>query len=263
MCHHVKNPFAENVEEKKHNTPGVVGELCGKSRSYLLCTWRHQPILSNIFLHYALDRWFTDQVRPRLHGDAALVRYADDFVICCQDPEEACWLLAAIRDRLTRCGLTVSEEKTHLLSCGRRAWRQWRAGGSKPGTFTFLGFTHYVGTSRKGTYKVGRVTSGKKFRRSLQALKAWLATVRNQPIRDWWPVLAAKLRGHFQYYGVSGNAPALQRYAQCVRRLVVQTLSRRSQHCPGLWAWFNRYLRRFPLPRPKIIHAWYATTSVR
>ena len=221
------------------------------------------PILSNIFLHYVLDRWFTGQVLPRLAGEAALFRYADDFVICTQDPEEACWLLQAIRERFTRCGLTVSEEKTRLLSFGRKAWARWRAGGEKPGTFDFLGFTHYVGTSRKGMYKVGRVTSRKKFRNSLQALKAWLKLVRNLPMRDWWGLLAAKLRGHYQYYGISGNAPALVRYAQCVRRLVYHALARRSQHSPGLWTKFNRYLTRFPLPRPKIIHAWYAAPSAR
>lgn len=221
------------------------------------------PILSNIFLHYVLDRWFTDQVRSRLAGEAALFRYADDFVICTQYPNEACWLLQAIRERFTRCGLAVSEEKTRLLSFGRYAWQQWRAGGTKPGTFDFLGFTHFVGISRKGKYKVGRATSRKKFRKSLRSLKEWLQGVRNLPMADWWAQLAAKVRGHFQYYGVSGNSPALTRYAQCVRRLVCQALARRSQHAPGLWIWFNRYLKRFPLPPPKIIHRWYAVTFVR
>jgi group II intron reverse transcriptase/maturase len=221
------------------------------------------PILSNIFLHYVLDRWFTYQVSPRLAGDAALFRYADDFVICCEDSDEARWLLQAIRERFTRCGLTVSDEKTRLLPFGRKAWAKWRAGGIKPGTFDFLGFTHYIGISRKGTYKVGLVTSRKKFRRSLAALKAWLKQVRNQPVRDWWAQLAAKMRGHFHYYGVSGNSLALARYAQQVRRLVYQALSRRSQHASGLWNWLNRYLTRFPLPRPKIIHAWYPAMSVR
>jgi hypothetical protein len=162
-----------------------------------------------------------------------------------------------------RCGLTLSETKTRLLPFGRKPWARWRAGGDKPGTFDFLGFTHFTGISRKGTYKVGRVTSRKKFCTSLAAMKAWLQHVRNQPIRDWWALLAAKLRGHVQYYGVSGNASALARYAQRVRQLVYQALARRSQHAPGLWSWLNRYLTRFPLPRPKIIHRWYAATSVR
>lgn len=221
------------------------------------------PILSNIFLHYVWDRWFTQQVRSRLTGAATLVRYADDFVICTQHPEEACWLLQAIRDRFTRCGLTVSEEKTHILSFGRKAWRQWRAGGQKAGTFDFLGCTHFVGTSRKGTYKVGRVTSRKKFRKSLKALKEWLRGVRNLPLPTWWSVLAAKVRGHIQYYGVSGNYPALARYYERVLRLVVRALARRSQKSRDLWPGLHRYLKRFPLPRPKIMHAWYAAKSVR
>jgi group II intron reverse transcriptase/maturase len=221
------------------------------------------PILSNIFLHYALDRWFTRQVVPRLAGDATLFRYADDFVICTQDAEEARWLLGAIRERFARCGLAVSEEKTRLLSFGRKAWERWRKGGGKPQTFDFLGFTHYVGTSRKGTYKVGRVTSRKKFRRSLKALKAWLKGVRNLPLRDWWSLLAVKVRGHIQYYGVSGNFPALARYYDRALQLVVRALARRSQRSGNLWPWLHRYLKRFPLPRPKIIHAWYAPMPVR
>ena len=221
------------------------------------------PMLSNIFLHYVLDRWFTHEVLPRLAGQADLFRYADDFVIGTQNSEEACWLLQAIRDRFTRCGLTVSEEKTRILSFGRKAWRQWRAGGMKPGTFDFLGFTHFVDTSRKGNYKVGRATSRKKFRKSLTALKEWLRWVRNLPLRDWWSLLVAKLRGHFQYYGVSGNSRALARYAQRARQLVCHALVRRSQHAPGIWSWLSSYLTRFPLPRPKIIHCWYAAKPVQ
>jgi hypothetical protein len=221
------------------------------------------PILSNIFLHYVLDRWFTYQVLPRLGGDAALVRYADDFVICMQNADEACWLLQAIRDRFARCGLTVSEQKTRILSFGRKAWRQWRAGGQKPETFDFLGFTHYVGTARKGTYKVGRVTSRKKFRKSLNALKEWLKRVRQLPLSAWWPALAAKVRGHRQYYGVSGNYPAVARYYDRVLALVVRSLARRSQRSGDIWAWLHRYLKRFPLPRPRIMHAWYAATPVK
>ena len=214
-------------------------------------------------VHYVLDRWFTQQMLPRLAGQAALFRYADDFVICTQNPEEACWLLQAIRDRFMRCGLVVSEEKTRLLLVGRKAWACWRAGGAKPGTFDFLGFTHFAGTSRKGTYKVGRVTSRKKFRKSLQALKAWLKEVRNLPVRDWWWLLAAKLRGHMQYYGVSGNFPALARYYTRALQFVVRALARRSQKSGNLWPWVHRYLTRFPLPRPKIMHAWYAATPVK
>ena len=221
------------------------------------------PMLSNIFLHYVLDRWFTHEVLPRLAGEADLFRYADDFVICTQNSEEACWLLQAIRERFTRCGLEVSEDKTRLLSFGRKAWRQWRAGGEKPGTFDFLGFCHFVDTSRKGIYKVGRVTSRKKFRKSLKALKAWLRWVRNLPLRDWWSLLAAKLRGHLQYYGVSGNYPALARYFDRALQLVVRALARRSQKSVNLWSWLQRYLKRFPLPRPKIMHAWYAAKPVQ
>ena len=221
------------------------------------------PILSNIFLHYALDRWFINEIKPKLSGDAWLFRYADDFVICTQKVEDAHWLLNAIRERFASCDLELSEEKTRLLSFGRKAWADWRNKGIKPETFDFLGFTHYVGTSRKGKYIVGRTTSGKKFRKSLAALKKWLGEMRNVPMRQWWGMLVAKMRGYYQYYGVSGNSRAITIYALRVRELVYQALSRRSQRNSGLLIKFNRYLDRFPLPKPRIVHKWYACKSTQ
>jgi group II intron reverse transcriptase/maturase len=218
------------------------------------------PILSNIFLHYVLDRWLTHTVFPRLAGDAALIRYADDFVVCLQDAEEACGVVRMIRERLQRCGLQLSEQKTRVLSFGRTAWRHWRAGGAKPETFDFLGFTHYVTTTRSGYFRVGRTTCRKNFRRSLRALKAWLRQVRHVPLKEWWGRLKAKLQGHYQYYGVCGNFAALVRYAYEVRRLLARILVTRSQRGRSLWPWLVRYLERYPLPRPRITCTWYTST---
>ncbi len=219
------------------------------------------PILSNIFLHYVLDMWLAVKAKTEYTGKIALFRYADDFVICVEKPEEAEKLLEAIRKRFAICGLTLAEEKTRLLSFGRKAWFKWRGGGKKPETFDFLGFTHYVGLSRSGRYKVGRVTSRKKFSKSLSAIKVWLASVRNTPMRSWWGKLAVKLRGYFQYYGVSGNSTAISRYANKVRELIHQALARRSQRKAGLWGKLNRYLVCYPLPKPIIYHKWYDIKS--
>ena len=221
------------------------------------------PVLSNIFLHYALDRWFVEQIQPKLSGKAWIFRYADDFVICVENSEEAEMLLDAIRERFSKCDLELSEEKTRIIPFGRKAWVQYRNGGMRLGTFDFLGFTHYIGKSRKGGYKVGRTTSKKKFRNALLSMKIWLRGVRNLSISEWWGLLKAKLRGHYQYYGVSGNSVGINRYNQSVRQLLYKALSRRSQRKSITWDKFTKYLERYPLPKPSIIHNWYAKPAMQ
>jgi group II intron reverse transcriptase/maturase len=221
------------------------------------------PVLSNIFLHYALDRWFVEKIQPNLSGKAWIFRYADDFVICVENSGDAELLLDAIRERFSKCDLELSEEKTRIIAFGRKAWAQWRKGGKKLETFDFLGFTHYTGKSRKGGYKVGRTTSKKKLRQALSSMKIWLKGVRNLTISDWWVLLKAKLRGHYQYYGVTGNSVGINRYNQRVRQLLYKALSRRSQRKSITWGKFIKYLKCHPLPKPSIIHKWYTIPATQ
>ena len=221
------------------------------------------PVLSNIFLHYVLDKWFVEKIQPNLAGKAWIFRYADDFVICVENSEEAELLLDAIRERFSKCDLELSAEKTRIIPFGRKAWAQWRKGGLKLGTFDFLGFTHYIGKSRKGGYKVGRTTSKKKFRNALLSMKIWMRGVRNISIAEWWGLLKMKLRGHYQYYGVSGNSGGINRYNQCVRLLLYKSLLRRSQRKSITWEKFTEYLKRYPLPKPLIVHDWYTKTATQ
>lgn len=216
------------------------------------------PILSNIFLHYALDRWFVVSIQPKLSGKAWMFRYADDFVICVEKSEEAEWVLNSIRERFFKCDLELSEKKTRILSFGRNAWRKWRIGGKKPETFDFLGFTHHLEISRKGGYKVGRTTCRKKLVGALKKMKIWLKSQCNQPISSWWELLKAKLNGHYRYYGVSGNSKGIHEFTRRVRQQVHVMLSRRSQRKSMTWSKFAKYLERYPLPKPLIFHKWYA-----
>ena len=107
------------------------------------------PILSNIFLHHVLDKWFEDEARPRLHGQCQLVRFADDFVIALEDRHSGKRLLDVLGKRLGRYGLTLHETKTRYVDFRRRRpyGRHWMASAT---TFDFLGFTHVWGRSLQG-----------------------------------------------------------------------------------------------------------------
>jgi hypothetical protein len=125
-------------------------------------------------------------------------------------------------------------------------------------SFDFLGFTHYGEKTRKGFFKLGRSTSRKKFRHKLEALNQWLRAVRNaQPLMDWWETLRQKLRGHYQYYGLSGNMRALRAFYREALRLAQKWINRRSQRRSYSWTEFLRFLRDHPLPEPRIVHRIY------
>jgi group II intron reverse transcriptase/maturase len=213
------------------------------------------PILSNIFLHYVLDEWFEKTVKSHVRGFCELVRYADDFVCAVQYADDAERIERALKNRFNKYGLEIHPAKSRNITFGRfeneTAGRQNR----KPNTFDFLGFTHYCGKSRKGKFKLGRKTSRKKYTAKCKAMKDWLKEIRNQSkTKKWWKTLAAKLRGHFQYYGVSGNSAKIAAFYRMTTKLVHKWLNRRSQKGKMNWAEFTEYLKHYPLPRPKIVH---------
>lgn len=216
------------------------------------------PVLANIYLHYILDLWVKVVVRPRCRGVVEMVRYADDFVLCVQYKDEAEETLRGLRHRLKKFGLELSEEKTKIIGFGRFAVENARRRRQRAGTFNFLGFTHFCDKTRKGGFKVGRTTDRKRFRAKIKEMNKWLKAIRNLvPVREWWPILCAKLRGHFQYYGVSGNFRGIKRFYYLTVGLVFKWLNRRSQKKSFNWDSYLKYLERYPLPRPKIYHNFY------
>lgn len=221
------------------------------------------PALSNIFLHYVLDLWFEKKIKPQTRGQAHMVRYADDFICMVQYADDAQYIERALRERFAKFELELHTEKTRTISFGRyereNAGRQSR----KANTFNFLGFTHYCDKSRKGCFKVGRKTSQKKFRAKCKEMNIWLGDIRNcMKAKEWWPVLQAKLRGHYQYYGVSGNMRSLQNFYDLTQRMVYKWLNRRSERKSFSWEKFVKYLEHYPLPRPKIVHSFYKPSPV-
>jgi len=221
------------------------------------------PLLCNIFLHYVLDLWFEKKIKPQANGQAYLVRYADDFVCMVRTIGDAREIEAKLKERFTKFDLELHPEKTRVLSFGRYERENAKKQNRRPNTFDFLGFTHYCDMSRKGKFMVNRKTSSKKFRQKCKGMNAWLKAVRNTaPAKDWWPILAAKLRGHYQYYGISGNISALKQYHSTTLRLTRKWLNRRSQRGKFSWRRFMGYLEHYPLPEPRIVHNLFTLAPV-
>jgi group II intron reverse transcriptase/maturase len=209
------------------------------------------PLLANVYLHYVLDEWFERDVKPRMRGEAYLIRFADDFICCFECESDARRYQAVLSKRLARFSLSVAEEKTKLIRFGRFArCEHQRRGEGAPSTFDFLGFTHYCGRSRAGRFKLKRKTSGKKLRTKLTEMRLWFHHQLSTPVGEMWPVLNAKLRGHYQYYGINDNWPLLMAFRSKVRRMAKRHLSRRSQKSYVNWADFNRFTELHPLANP-------------
>ncbi len=215
------------------------------------------PTLSNIYLHYILDLWMEKIVKRDTSGFIELLRYCDDFVILVQYKNEAEKILKELEERLNKFGLDLSKEKTRLIEFGRYAKDK------KPDTFDFLGFTHFCDKTRNGSFKVGRKTRRKKFNLSLKKMNSWLKAIRNRvKTRVWWKIVSAKLRGHFEYYGISGNYTAIKDFYQLTLRLIFKWINRRSQKKSMNWKQFINYLKYYPLPLPKIKHNIYIFNSI-
>ncbi|MDQ7060791.1 MAG: group II intron reverse transcriptase/maturase [Sulfurimonas sp.] len=216
------------------------------------------PLLANIFLHYVLDTWFEKEVKTHIRGYCELVRYADDFVCLVQYKDDANKIVSALYKRFNKYGLTLHPDKTRVFSFGRFERGNSQNQNRKANTFDFLGFTHFSDKTRKGYFKVGRKTAMKKFRAKIKELNIWLKQIRNLvPTKEWWKILQAKLRGHFQYYGVSGNFPSIKRYYSLALKMVHKWLNRRSQKKSMSWSKLYNYLTLYPLPQPSIKHNFY------
>ncbi len=222
------------------------------------------PLLANLYLHEVLDVWFEEVVQPRLRGKARLVRYADDAVLVFEHRHDAERVMAVLPKRFGKCGLTLHPEKTKMVEFvrpDRRAQRVGRAAGPRPGTFDFLGFTHYWGRSRKGKWIVYRKTAKDRFRRALKEVNRWCRRHRHKDLETQRRILAWKLRGHCGYYGITGNGPALQRFHYQVVGIWRRWLSRRSQRARLTWDRMTRLLEQYPLPQPRIAHSYHRAAN--
>jgi len=214
------------------------------------------PLLSNIYLHKVLDEWFEATVRPRLNGQASLIRFADDFVLVFELEADARRVLDVLPKRFGRYGLRLHPDKTRLVRFERprktepdRTQRH-----EEPRSFDFLGFTHYWEKSRRGNWAVKRKTASDRSTRFLRKLNLWCQGNRHVPMASQHAQLLRKLRGHYGYYGITGNSRSLSSVHHWVKRIWRKWLSRRSRTSNLTWERFNLLLERYPLPNPRICH---------
>jgi group II intron reverse transcriptase/maturase len=212
------------------------------------------PLLSNLYLHEVLDRWFEHEVKPRLRGQAFLVRFADDALLAFEREDDARRVLDVLPKRFARFGLTLHPEKTRLVDF-RQPTRPGASGPQPRRSFDLLGFTHSWGRSRTGRWVVKRKTAKARFSRAVRRVNRWCRQPRHLPVAVQRTALSRQLRGHAAYYGITGNSAALSRFRYEVQRCWRKWLSRRSRQAGLSWTVFNRLLARYPLPTLRVVHA--------
>ena len=216
-------------------------------------------MLSNVYLHYVFDLWADQWRRRNAHGEVILVRFADDYVAGFEHRDDAERFLADLRERFAKFCLELHPEKTRLIEFGRfAAPNRARRGDRRPETFEFLGFTHMCARDRNGRFKLKRVTSKKKMRAKLHAVKTEMRRRLHLPIPEQGRWLASVLSGHYRYYAVPDNIRALQAFREAVIRRWRKALRRRSQRSRMTWERMRRIADRW-LPRPRIQHPWPTT----
>jgi group II intron reverse transcriptase/maturase len=204
------------------------------------------PVLSNVYLHYALDLWFEKVVKPQCRGEACLLRYADDYICAFEYQEEAERFYAALGPRLEKFGLTLATEKTRILPFSRQP-------SPGPSSFEFLGFEFRWGQDRAGKAHLKRRTARAKLRASLQRFTQWCRENRHRRLRVLFKQLNVKLRGYYNYYGVHGNSASLKQFFDGALRILLKWLNRRSQRRSYNWQGFKAIVEHFKVERPRIV----------
>jgi len=232
LCAVRLDPLRRGGESLNINRCCALGGLCS-------------PVMANVYLHYVLDVWFEVRVKKQSRGMAEMVRYADDFVCCFQYEDEARNFYEALKVRLAKFGLELSEGKSQIIKFGRYA-------GKDAGTFDFLGFTAISGKSRSGKYTVKYQTSKKKLIAKRANIKKWIRGNMHTPIGELIKKLNIKLRGHYNYYGLSHNFRKMQGFKLYVERTLFKALNRRGGKRKLNRDKFRRILEHNPLLSPKI-----------
>jgi RNA-directed DNA polymerase len=209
------------------------------------------PLLGNVYLHYVLDLWFDEEVRPRLHGKAKFIRYADDGVFGFELEEDARRVIAVLGKRLGRFGLTLHPDKTRLLDFRRPS--PARTERRSPTTFDFLGFTWYWRRTQGERWSVRCKTRRARLARAIRAIHVWCKEHRHWSVKEQHAALKRRVQGHINYFGVNGNTRSLRKFLHQVRRKWFRWLCRRSQRTRLNWAKFLDLVKVYPLPTPCIV----------
>ncbi len=214
------------------------------------------PLLANVYLHYVLDDWYEGTVRPQLRGRSTLVRFADDFVMAFEHKDDAERVLAVLGERFLQYGLEIHPSKTRFVDFRPVRPEGGDGSGTNGTTFDFLGFTHVWGKSRRGYDVIRQVTAKSRLARALSAVNDWCRAHRHEPVPDQHTHLSAMARGHYGYYGMSGNTTRLRRYGHELVRTWKRWLAKRSALGDFYWDQMNVLLQQHPLPKARITHRY-------
>lgn len=214
-------------------------------------------LLSNIYLHYALDLWFEKIVKPRLGGEAYLIRFIDDFVVCFQYRRDAKRFQQALEKRLDKFGLKLEPSKTRLVEFGRFAQRDAKKWNRKMETIYFLGFTHYCTRNRKGNFMVGRKTEKTRMRRSVKKLRQLMREIRHHHLKDQVKAINRVLRGHYAYYGLGGNHRSLWAIYRITEKYWHKMLKSRCRKSKMTWEKFNKLKKYYSPKLPQLKLSFY------
>jgi RNA-directed DNA polymerase len=210
------------------------------------------PIMANAFLHEVMDMWFESEVKPRLQGHAFMMRYCDDMVAVFSHEDDARKVMRVLPKRFGKYGLSLHPEKTRLTRFKRPAAK---GGGRENSSFDFLGFRFYWSRSRNGYWVIQRKTSSDRLKRAVKAVYQWCRRNRHEPMKEQRAMLALKLRGHYGYYGVTGNFASLAAFRRRAGEAWFKWLNRRSQKKHISWNQFVDIL--LPgLPKARIVHSY-------
>lgn len=215
------------------------------------------PLLSNVYLHEVLDKWYVEIVRPRLKGESFIIRFADDVVMGFSDKTDAQRVMKAIKNRMEKYGLILHPDKTKIVKFQNPESGKYKRDDEKNGTFAFLGFTFYWGKSRKGKMHVRWKTSRNKFAAKLKGIKEFCKKNRHMKITELITKLNRKLKGHYAYYGISLNYEAISNFRQKVMNLLYKWLNRRNRNKGIKPERFNNILTMFPLAKARIVHSMF------
>lgn len=213
------------------------------------------PLLSNIYLHEVLDKWFIHEVQPRMKGRAYIIRFADDAVLGFRCEEDADRVMKVLPKRLEKYGLKLNSEKTKIVKF-RMPLNKYE---NNVGTINFLGFTHYWGKSRKGNHVIMKKTEKKRFARALKRINEWCRENRHLKMNEQCSQLRKKLQGHYGYYGITPNGRAVNVFFCRVKQIWFKWLNRRGWNGFINWKKFA-YLtdKVYQLPKPRVVHSIYS-----
>ncbi len=219
------------------------------------------PLLANVYLHYVLDDWYEQEVVPRMKRATTLVRYCDDFVLVFDDFLDCVRVQRVLGKRLARFGLSLNLDKTLTVDFRFKRPDGKRHPATQATSFTFLGFLHVWGKSRRGKNVIYQRTAKDRYARALRSIHLWCRKNRHWPLVKQHAMLTRKMRGHYAYYGITGNGKRLRWYAHQVQRIWRYWLTRRTRGWRLRWDRFQRILDRYPLPNPTIVHQYTVTSE--